>query len=91
MLTENRYSADGTFKDFEAKLTEKYGPINFKSDDDSLGQTALFKGALYATRGWKLSATTIKLTYSRNSTNGDRRVGIRYISKAAREQSTKGL
>jgi hypothetical protein len=88
LLSDNRYIIDTAFKDLEAKLTEKYGLAAFKSDDDSLGQSLLFKGALHSTRGWKLPATTIELTYSRTSANGERHVAIRYISNEARRSTT---
>jgi hypothetical protein len=91
LLSDNPYIIDAAFKDLEARLTEKYGPVAFKSDDDSLGRTLLFRGALYATRGWKLPATTITLAYSRSSAHGERSVSIRYISNEARARSTKGL
>jgi hypothetical protein len=91
LLSDNPYITDAAFKDLEARLTEKYGPAAFKSDDDSLGQSFLFRGALYATRGWRLAATTIELAYSRTSTNGERHVAIRYISNDARRRSTREL
>lgn len=91
LLSDNPYLADATFKDLEAKLAEKYGPVAFKSDDDSLGRSLLFRGALSSTRGWKLSATTIELGYYRASQDGERHVGIRYISNEVRNQSTKRL
>jgi hypothetical protein len=91
LLSDNPYLVDATFKELESRLTEKYGPVAFTSDDDSLGRSFLFRGALSSKRGWKLSATTIELTYDRASQNGERRVGVRYISNEVRNQSTKGL